>query len=92
MVEWATSSEQKLDVAKTHLAEIEMALFESLQALEMERKGRSVVDREVKALRRHLLGAEELIARLRERVSEQEARLTVVEAARLGMNSSPILG
>ena len=44
MVEWATAAERGLDAAKVHLAETEVALQKSLEALEMEQKARSEVD------------------------------------------------
>ena len=50
-VERATAAEQKLDVAKAHLAKTEVVLKKSLEALEAERKAQSDTEREVVALR-----------------------------------------
>ena len=50
MVERATTTERGLDAVKVHLAETEVALQKSLEALEMERRARSEVDLEVLAL------------------------------------------
>ena len=50
-VERATAVEQKLNAAKAHLAETEVALRKSLEALEAEWKAQSDTEREVIALR-----------------------------------------
>ena len=54
-VERVTAAEQKLDVAKAHLAETEAALRKSLEALEVERKTWLDAEREVIALRGQML-------------------------------------
>ena len=46
-VERVTATEQKLDMAKAHLAKTEAALRKSLEALEIERKAWSDAEREV---------------------------------------------
>ena len=67
--ERATATERGLDVAKVHLAETEVALQKSLEALESKRKARLKADREVLALRGQVLGAEESNAQLLEKVT-----------------------
>ena len=49
-VEQATAAKQELDTAKVHLAETEVELQKSLDALEVEWKARSNVEQEVVAL------------------------------------------
>jgi len=62
------------------------ALQKSLEALEIERKARSVADREVLELRGQVLGVEESNARLLEKVTQQEEGLSILESAHLGMD------
>ena len=83
-VEQATTAEQKLDAAKAHLAEIEVVLRKSLEALEVERKAWSDAEREVIALWGQMLGTEESNTRLLERVTQQEEGLSILESACLG--------
>ena len=59
-------------------------LQKSLEALEEEQKARSDAEQEVVALRGQMLGAEELNARLVEKVTRQEEGLSIFESARLG--------
>ena len=84
VIERATAAEQELDAVKAHLAETEAALQKSLEALEVERKAQSDTEQEVVALRGQMLGVEESNARLLERVTRQEERLSILESARLG--------
>ena len=51
----------------------------------MERKARSDTEQEVVALRGQMLGVEESNARLLERVTQQEERLSILESDHLGM-------
>ena len=67
------------------MAGTEAALQKSLDALEVERKARSKVDREVLALWGQVLGAEESIAQLLEKVTQQEEGLSILENTHLGM-------
>jgi len=83
VAERATATERGLDVAKVHLAETEVALQKSLEALESKRKARLKADREVLALRWQMLGAEESNTRLLEGVTLQEEGLSILESARL---------
>jgi len=83
-VERVIAAEQKLDVAKAHLAETEAALRKSLEALEAERKVWSDVEREVVALRGQMLGAEESNTWLLKRVTHQEEGLSILKSAHLG--------
>ena len=55
-MEWVTAVERGLDATKVHLAETEATLQKSLDALEIEQKARSEVDREVLTLRGKCLG------------------------------------
>ena len=66
-VERATTAKQKLDVAKAHWVEIEVALRKSLEALEAEQKARSDAKREVVVLWMQMLRAEESNAPLLKR-------------------------
>ena len=84
-VERVIAAEQKLDVAKAHLVETEAALRKSLEALEAERKARSDAEREVVALWRQMLGAEEWNTRLLERVNRQEEGLSILKSTRPDM-------
>ena len=83
VVERATAAKQKLNAAKAHLAESEVALQKFLEALEAERKARSDAEREVIVLQGQMLGAEESNARLLERVTRQEEGLSILESPRL---------
>ena len=65
------------------MAETEMALGKSLEALEAERKTRSDAEQEVVALHGQMLGAEESNTRLLERVTRQEEGLSILESAHL---------
>jgi len=85
VVEWATVAEWGLNAVKVHLAETEVVLRKSLEALEMERKARSEAEQEVVTLWGQLLGVEELNARLLEKVTQQEEGLSILESTRLGM-------
>ena len=67
--EWVTAAERGLDAVKVHLAETEVALQKSLDALETEQKDRSKVDREVLVLRGRVLGMEDSNARLLKKVT-----------------------
>ncbi|XP_066316564.1 uncharacterized protein [Miscanthus floridulus] len=78
-VEWAAVAEQKLDMAKAHLVETEMALEKSLEALEAERKAQSDTEREVIMLQRQMLGVEESNTWLLKRVTWQEEGLSILE-------------
>jgi len=84
-MEQATTTERGLATTKVHqveieeetkaalqksLAETEVALQSSLEALDLERKARSEVDQEVLALWGQVLGTEESNARLREQVTQ----------------------
>ena len=84
-VERATATERELDAMKVHLAETEVALQKSLEALEAEQKARSDAEQEVVALRGRMLGAEESNTRLVEKVTRQEEGLSILESAHLGM-------
>ena len=55
----ATAAERGLNVVKVHLAETEVVLKKSLEALETERRARSETDQEVLTLRGQVLGVEE---------------------------------
>ena len=85
VVEWATVAEWGLNAVKVHLAETEVVLRKSLEALEMERKARSEAEQEVVTLWGPVLGAEESNARLLEKVTQQEEGLSILESTRLGM-------
>ena len=85
-VERVTAAEQELDTAKVRLVETEVVLQKSLEALEAERKAWSDAKQEVVALRGRMLGAEESIARLFERVTRQEEGLSILKSTRLGMH------
>ena len=50
-VERATAAEREVDVAKVHLAETEVVLQKSLEALETERKARLEAEKQVVTLR-----------------------------------------
>ena len=68
-VEWATTTEQELDMVKVHLVETKVALQKSLEALEVEWKSRSDTEQEVVGLWGQMLRVEESNARLLERVT-----------------------
>ena len=85
VVERATAAEWGLDAAKVHQVKTEAALQKSLDALEMEQKAQSEVDREVLALWGQVLGAKESNARLLEKVTRQEEGLSILENTHLGM-------
>ena len=83
-VKRANAAERELDAVKAHLAEIEVVLQKSLEALEAERKAWSDTEQEVVTLRGQMLGAEESNARLLERVTRQEEGLSILESTHLG--------
>ena len=83
-VEWATTAERELNVAKVHLAETEAVLQKSLEALKVERKARSDAEQEVVELRGQMLRVEESNTRLLERVTQQEEGLSILESTHLG--------
>ena len=83
-LERATATKQKLDAMKVLFVETEVALRESLEALEAEQKARFDAEQEVVVLCEKMLGAEESNTRLLERVTQQEEGLSILKSARLG--------
>ena len=79
-----TAAERELDTVKVHLAETEVVLQKSFDALEAKWKARSDTEQEVVVLWGQMLRVEESNARLLERVTRQEEGLSILKSACLG--------